>query len=130
MSNKIYNVGAFGIPQDIQLQIHTARLMLTWSTHAAHEIQTDRYGGIPVSLAGSCVDFKGLDWSLVEAETTDTLRGEVVTKFVVRRDIDAGRSLVLVIRPDGPGRGFVITAWINLTTDTHRTLNKNRFDRP
>lgn len=132
MSNKkIYNFGAFGIPHQIRTDFNKLRLDLEWSRHSVDELSQDRYGQLPAGTLPFRGPFCGTDWVLVEVETFVCVgRGEIPTKYVVRRDVDAGRSLVLVIIPDGPGWGFVKTAWINLTTDTHRTLDKNRFDRP
>jgi len=132
MSNKIYNVGAHGIPLGVSNEVSVARLSLRWSHHACEELVRDKYGAI--GAAPFLKYFTGSDWTLVEAEPTLNPgfgnRAEVVTKMVVRREIDPVRSIVLVIIPDGPGRGFVKTAWINLTTDNHKSLDKNRFDRP
>jgi hypothetical protein len=125
---QIYNVGAHGIPEGIVKEYSRSERSLRWSHHARRELVNDRYGVINFApFLGIHVPSK---WELVEAETEFMGGEEILTKFVVRREIDPARSLVLVIVPDGPVSGLVVTAWINLNTDNHRTLDKTRFDKP
>lgn len=126
----LYNIGAYGIPATAETQVACAALELKWSRHALTQLVSDRYGVIKDGSFLSTFRFKTEGWTLVEAETVNTFRGEIVTKFVVRRAVDSYRSLVLVILPDGPGRGFVKTCWINLNTDNHATLDKSRYSKP
>jgi hypothetical protein len=126
--NKIYNIGAYGIPSKILTAYTDTQRELRWSKHALQELRNDRYGVI--YEAPFLRRFDSNDWTLVEAETQALSIGDITTKLVVRREIDPTRSLVLVIIPDGPYEGFVKTAWINLNTDNHGTLDKTRFDCP
>lgn len=120
---KTYNVGAHGIPWDLTSEVlRLVPLPLRYTRHALGEAVRDRYGILPAEsfpkeFIGLCVG-----WTLVEAETTN---GKL-TKFVVRRAVDARRSLVLVILIDGT----VKTLWTNLNTDKHATLDKSKFATP
>lgn len=117
---KTYNVGAFGIPTGLALRVAGAQLPLRYSAHALREAINDRYGVLPACAFPQT--FQGAVWSLVEAETFNG----ILSKFVVRRVVDARRSLVLVIQVDGT----VKTLWTNLNTDTHSTLDKSKFATP
>lgn len=117
---KTYNVGAFGLPPALELKIASAQLPLKYSAHSLREAINDRYGVLPASAFPQT--FQGAVWSLVEAETFNG----ILSKFVVRRVVDARRSLVLVIMVDGT----VKTLWTNLNTDKHSTLDKSKFSQP
>jgi hypothetical protein len=98
---------------------------LIWSRHAQLEILNDRYGILPPHEYVK--NFVGDNWTVVEVETNYC--GTAV-KAVVRREVDARRSLVLVITPDGTDEGLVKTCWTNLNTDNHNTLNKSAYAKP
>lgn len=93
---------------------------LRYSYHAREEARSDRYGHIdlpPTLDAG-----RG---TLIEVETSaDWDKGPAeVNKYVWRQPLDAERDLVLVVQPDG----FVRTVWVNVLTDTHKTLNRHKY---
>ena len=123
--NKTYNVAAFGIPASLVAAVASlgnSKLPLRYSRHALSEALNDRYGVLPHSAFPTV--FKWSDnWALVEAESTPA--GQLV-KFVVRRVVDARRSLVLVVLADGT----VKTLWTNLNSDQHATLDSGKFSRP
>ena len=127
--NKTYNV-ATGIPGDLSAQVDSLKLDLTWSGHAKREAVNDRYGVLPVGSYPKQV--RPVEWQLVEVETVGN--GYTVSKIVVRRAVDARRSLVLVVLLDGPARnatlGIVKTCWTNLNSDRHATLRTEKFSRP
>jgi hypothetical protein len=116
------------MPQRLKDQVAAFWLDLTWTKHALREALHDKHGVLPASayprkFIGRLLECSSVDWELVEVELTDRL----LTKFVVRRPIDAVRSLVLVIRPTGLSNGTVVTCWTNLNTDRHATLDRSKF---
>jgi len=125
VSNKLYNVGAYGIPQSVRLAVGDWRIdRLKWSKHA---IQQAMIKGIRAMVSSDQYphSFYGDDprWSVVEVETNEF--GHPV-KIVVRRKVGLQWTLVLVIDVEG----IVRTCWVNLTTDNHRTLDKSKFNYP
>lgn len=123
MRTKIYNVGAYGIPADLLVDLCQMRpVPLTYSRHSLTEALNDRYGVLE-SRHFPTVFNSGDGWQVVEVESF--VPGKV-DKFVVRKEVDARRSLVLVIDRTGTVR----TLWTNLNSDGHSTLNKERFDKP
>ena len=117
----IYNA-ATGIPANLANRVAAlgnAKLRLIWSAHAKHAAVTDRYGVLPVAAYAKVFSWTD-NWTLVEVESTAT---EIVSKFVIRRVIDAARSIVLVVT----GEGVVKTCWVNLNSDNHATLNTDKL---
>lgn len=124
MKTKIYNAGAWGIPEAIQADVArlaVAGLPLNYTRHSMREALNDRYGVLASRHFPTVFSLGG--WTLVEAEAQFP---DKVDKFVVRKPVDERRSLVLVVTRDGT----VKTLWTNLNTDGHSTLNKERFDKP
>lgn len=118
---KLYHTSVF-VPEHIFINATCAHYTsLVWSGHAQRALLDDRYGKLPASSIP--LSFNGPDWELIEVET---FNGSI-KKAVYRRPIDAHRSLVLVICPDGPCCGFVKTCWINLNSDKHPTLDKSKY---
>lgn len=95
---------------------------LSWTNHAKRELFNDKYGDIPFSVIPTSID--GRLWELIEVEQQQ-LTGSF-TKIVIRQPIDATRSLVLVIIPDGIF-GIVKTCWVNMNTDKHKTLDRSKY---
>jgi hypothetical protein len=125
--NKTYNVAAFGIPVELtravtKLAYGDNNLQLRYTRHAMSEALGDRYGVLPSTAFPTLLDLSE-GWTIVEAEAD--AKGALV-KFVVRRPVDARRSLVLVVLADGT----VKTLWTNLNSDQHATLNSSHFSRP
>lgn len=101
------------------LQIATApemRMVLRPTNHALYAAQNDRYGVIKIPAS---ITFKGSD--IVEAEVID---GQV-SKVVVRLPYNERLSAIYVCLLTG----VLKTVWFNLTSDTHKTLNANRYAR-
>lgn len=100
------------------------RLSLHWTRHAKQQVVEDKYGVLPPGAYPERFSWEQ-NWSLVEVETNDRHH---ITKFVVRRPADERRSIVLVIRPDDfSPSGRVVTMFLNLNTDTHKTLDRSRL---
>lgn len=93
-----------------------------WSRHARKAASNDRYGLIPTPHILDLTDFH-----LVELAQIDG----VDTKYVMRGPLDDQRDVVYVLRYDISNRGIrnytVITVWVNLNTDTHRTLDRSKY---
>lgn len=122
---KTYNVAAFGIPEQLIsaiARLGNEKLPLRYTRHAMREALNDRYGVLPSTSFPQVFRWSD-NWSIVEAESTNNV---LLTKFVVRRAVDANRSLVLVILADGT----VKTLWTNLNSDNHSTLDSSKFSRP
>jgi len=121
---KKYNEGAHGIPELLKVEVARlalANLPLHYTRHALSESLHDRYGVLPAASFPRTFNIHD-SCELVEVESVDGSPD----KFVVRKPVDARRSLVLVILRNGT----VKTLWTNLNTDTHKTLDKSKFDRP
>jgi hypothetical protein len=104
-------------PYRVEKQIPIGIQSLTYSKHAIREANSDRYGTIKLPVA---VDMSNA--YVFEAEVNQ--RGEV-SKVVFRVQLDPQRDLVIVGIPRSTM--FVKTVWVNLRTDNHKTLRKNRY---
>lgn len=103
---------------------------LSHTRHSREAAQNDRYGpfywlptlmNLPASNSRS-------DIKLIEC---DALADGTVLKAVYRMPYDRERDLCLVLLFDrGPGQALVKTVWGNLATDTHKTLDASKYDRP
>lgn len=89
-------------------------LRLRYSQHALRAAEDDRYGKIQLP---DVIQQEKL--SLIEVEAY----GRQVLKRVYRTRLDEQRDIVLVVQPDG----FVRTVWINLRTDKHGSLCRDRY---
>jgi len=90
--------------------------VLRYGSHAKYAKLTDRYGEFDLPRV-----FRAEKAWLIEAEYDDCKRK--VVKQVWRQQLDEHRDLVLVINRDG----FVRTAWINLRSDLHKSLDTSRY---
>lgn len=123
--SKLYNIGAYGIPDAIRWKLNET-LKLRWSAHARKEaVNLATNLDFPTTSFDKTYLFNR--WEVVEVEVDDAGN---VEKFVTRRQVDFKWSIVLVIMPDGPGNGFVKTCWANLVSDNHRTLDISKFSKP
>ncbi len=109
------------MPAVVQKQLPTGVVIPCYGPHANTAALTDRYGKIHlspiVSLNGS---------QLIEAELDG---GNNLVKFVVRCHYDETRDIIYVFCPRRGNNVFVKTVWLNLKTDKHRTLDKNKYAR-
>lgn len=122
---KTYNVAAFGITASLVeavAKLGNSKLPLTYTRHALRAAMDDRYGALPPSAFPTRFEWAG-NWTIVECEADD--RGALV-KFVVRREVDVTRSLVLVILAGGT----VKTLWVNRNSDMPASLDSSKFSRP
>lgn len=95
---------------------------VSYTKHAMKAANDDRYGGIPTP---HILDLSG--FSLVELAQEDGRD----TKYVLRGALDSDRDVVYVLRYNVGSRGirnyFVVTMWINLNSDKHRTLDRSKY---
>jgi hypothetical protein len=95
----------------------TATVTPRYGNHARFEAQVDRYGKITLP--------RTIDLSKMQVIEVEVLEGRV-TKILFRGTLDATRDLCIVLTADM----YVKTCWINLKSDTHKTLNKSKYNRP
>lgn len=140
MSNKDHVDGdryhkELGFPEDVELP--TGTMMLFSRKHARREAQMDRYGSfeLPVRQDVTPEMYERDPKEAIGDEDTETMPhvfeitvkdGEV--KFIaLRKHLDEERDKVLVIEPH---EEHTITAWSNLKTDSHETLNEELYVKP
>ena len=107
----------------------TERAMLSYTRHALYATNNDRYGAIPVFESIPLCQFTLIELGVKNGKPNQfgiTAKREV-SKIVVRGKFDEDRDVVFVLIPEGEGRYTVKTVWMNMRTDTHNTLNKNRY---
>jgi hypothetical protein len=120
----LYHVEVF-MPEEARKQAVALKFSrLEWTRHAQLELVNDRYGVLPAHSVPRC--FFGVAWALVELEMTDG----VATKYVFRRSVHdvKDRDLIIVLRPLDSTTALVVTCWTNLKTDTHKTLDRSKYD--
>jgi len=91
---------------------------LTPSMHALRESTSDRYGGFTLPTS-----FNPTDWTVIEIETING----ALNKIVARKAYDAARDIVMAFLPQTK---LIKTAWINVRSDLHNTLDKRAYDVP
>lgn len=100
----------------------TGSVRVSWSAHARKAANDDRYGHIPMP---HILDLSG--FRLVELAQEDGKD----TKYVLRGRLDDERDVVYVLRwtvgPRGIRNYRVVTVWVNLHTDKHRTLDRSKY---
>jgi len=106
-----------GLPPEVD-KLEGRTFNLRYSRHAQTACVSDRYGIIkPPMLLPVRRD------QIVEAE----LFNGWVLKATVRIPYNAVYDLVLVIMPERYGEAFVKTCWLNRKDDTHRTLDRSKY---
>lgn len=95
----------------------TGKATPKYGNHSRFEAQCDRYGHIELP--------KTIDLGKMKVIEIEVLNGKVA-KALFRGSLDETRDLCIVLQPDG----FVRTCWVNLKTDTHRTLDRTKYAVP
>lgn len=104
-----------GFPKGLNTKLGV--LKLTYTKHALRAANNDRYGYINLPDAINTNNAKA-----IEVEIT----GHHVTKIVYRIDYNEKHDLVLVV-----GEACrVYTVWLNEKNDTHKTLDRTKYDTP
>ena len=89
-----------------------------YSNHARREAASDRYGRIVLDPF--------VDLSFFETVEVEITAG-TVSKIVVREAGHVERQRVLVLIPRKGQRWFCKTVWINVRSDSHKTLDRSRY---
>lgn len=110
----LYHSSIF-MPRRISKSLPNNLRVLVYSNHAIRESKNDRYGSfkLPETIIFT-------DCELIEAEVYNNQ----IEKIVIRYNLDENRSLCMAIKPK---ENFVKTVWINLNSDQHNTLDRNRY---
>lgn len=103
------------------LELPYGHFLLEHSFHAIMEANADRYGDFQLPRS-----FNTMDWEVIEVETFDNMQ---VNKVVYRKSLDNRKDVCIVVLFEKRRKPFLKTAWINLKSDKHRTLNKSRYSR-
>lgn len=112
----LYHV-ELGFPASLKIRDQYS-FNLTYGTHAIRAAQTDRYGSM--KLPERVVIPRNY---IVEIETRDDVEVDKIVfriPYEYREDLD----LCLVVIPSTQ---FVKTVWFNKDTDTHKTLDKEKY---
>ena len=114
---KLYHSEVF-MPEEFKTPVF--RGVLRYGPHSLKEATTDRYGEIPLPI-----EFHPEGARLIESEVRVIGINARVIKQLWRKPLDETRDLVMAITDSG----YVKTVWVNLRSDTHRTLNRSRYVR-
>lgn len=101
-------------------QLWAGQLNLRWGYHAQKEADIDRYG--KAEQFGSA-EFQASDVVEVTMENGKPVWG--VARFPYSDDLD----LVMVLGVPVNGEAFVKTVWFNKASDSHRTLDRSKYQR-
>lgn len=94
------------------------KVSLRWTQHAIAESTKDRYAIIPMR------DTMTLEWyDVVEVG----MRNGAVSKIVFRGGMDKDNDIVIVLIPNGSNPWTVKTCWINKKNDSHKTLDRSKY---
>lgn len=107
-----------GFPRGFKGAVGRVHCMPTM--HAMQAAKTDRYGDIKLPNVLNTNNAE-----CIEAHIEDT----EVLKLVYRVAYDDLKDLVLAVIPKN-GRFIIKTVWLNLKSDTHKTLNRGRYAVP
>lgn len=120
MNENLYHAEVW-MPADLANAARSMAVSLRYTSHALNQAAFDRYGRVDNLPAY----FVGKDWSVFEVAAV----GREVRKVAARRSLGDGRSLCVVLRPDrnGGARWFVVTVWVNLDSDKHRSLARAKY---
>lgn len=95
---------------------------VSYTGHAKRASQDDRYGYVPTPHILDLTNFRLVE--LAQEDGRDT-------KYVMRGPLDDERDVVYVLRYSIGSRGirnyYVVTLWVNLNTDQHRTLDRSKY---
>lgn len=114
MTKKLFHF-EIGFPKGLNTRLGTLKLYYT--KHAFRAARNDRYGRILLPDTLNTDKAKA-----IEVELT----GRYVTKIVYRVGYNKNHDLVLVVGENNR----VYTVWLNEKYDTHKTLDRTKYDRP
>jgi hypothetical protein len=103
---------AIGLPK--WFKAPTGVVAPRYGDHARFEAQVDRYGKIELPKTIDLSKFKVIEVGVDNGK---------VAKVLFRGPLDATRDLCIVLAANG----YVKTVWVNLRSDTHRTLDRSKY---
>jgi hypothetical protein len=122
MTETIYHAD-LGLPSDFVAPTH--RIEISYGahpdSHARAEARADRYGEIRLPKTLSLKRMKVIEVGVEDGR---------ISKILFRGRLDETRDLCIVLIPKGNKPWFAKTAWVNTTEDTHKTLDKSRYQIP
>lgn len=96
----------------------TNRVSLRWSRHADEARLSDRYITIP--------RFKTATLGRLKVIEVGVQAGKVV-KILFRGRLDDDHDVCMVLRPAGKDNWTVVTVWVNVVSDAHKTLDRSKY---
>lgn len=105
-------------PKNVIEDLPIGTYRVTYSLHALREAILDKYYTIP-----EISNLTLLEQNFIEAY----YEYEDPVKFLYRFTLADGNDLCLIIKIENE-EIFVITQWINKTTDKHKTLDKRKYE--
>lgn len=96
------------------------RVRVNYGAHARKEAFQDRYGKIQLPNFITLRRFQVIEVGMI---------GDKVSKILFRGRLDETRDLCIVLIPGVDNKPwFCKTCWINLRTDTHKTLDRSKYE--
>ena len=106
-----------GFPVTLLLDTVYHRLV-SYTQHAINEAKKDRYGDIVLLKV---IKFKRED--IIEVETSDNINADkVLIRIPYNEKYDICLAILLKV-------SLVKTLWLNDKKDSHKTLDKNKYDK-
>lgn len=104
-------------PKNVIEDLPTGTYRVTYSLHALQEAIKDKYRLIPELPKLTLIEDNFIEayYSYEDPE-----------KFLYRTLLDGGDDLCLIMKIEN-GEIFVITQWINKSSDQHKTLDKRKY---
>jgi hypothetical protein len=100
------------------LPLPNGSFSLDYGRHATQESIRDRYG---IINPPKYIDTRNA--KVIEVETC----GGIIQKILYRMPLDATRDVCIVVIPRTRYVWFVKTLWVNLRSDKHKTLRRERY---
>lgn len=117
MTEKLYH-SDIALPESFKAP--EQRVKINYGAHARKEAFQDRYGKINLPSFVTLSDFRVIEVGMIDGN---------VSKILFRGKLDDTRDLCIVLIPGMDNRPwFAKTCWINLNTDTHKTLDTSRYE--
>lgn len=117
MNERLYHTEIV-LPEGFQKPV--GRVRVSYGKHARKEAFQDRYGRIKLPSFINFRNFRVIEVGMME---------DKVSKILFRGALDETRDLCIVLMPTNmEGVWFAKTCWINLRTDTHKSLDTSRYE--
>lgn len=104
-------------------KLHFGTIDLVYTNHAKRACKTDRYGTIQPPKQLNTDNAKVIEAEIIRS-TDNTLQTK---KVLYRVPYKGSNDLCIVLIPETK---IVKTVWINKTTDSHLTLDRQKYNSP